>query len=686
MAETTATSSVVSGRAASRGPPRDLTVRVDVGGDTFGKILAENARIRGDKPAMRFKDNGIWASWTWAEVYAEARGLAAGLKTLGLRRGDKIAIVGANRPKLYWSIMAAQIIGAVPVPVYADAIADELAYVLDNAEVGFAAVQDQEQVDKIISVSERVPKLKHILYDFDRGLKDYDHSRLHHIDVIIASGKAALAEPAATAELDADIAAGKGSDISIILYTSGTTGRSKGVMLSAKGCIDAAIDTVTFDKLTDADSVLAYLPLAWVGDHYLNYAQALVAGFCVACPESAETAQADLKEIGPTFYFAPPRVFENLLTRVMIRMEDAGGLKRSMFHHFIGVAKKWGEKILNRESVPLGARLTYGLGNLLVFGPLKNALGFSNIRVAYTAGEAIGPELFSFYRSLGLNLKQLYGQTEAFLYVTAQPDGQIRADTVGPATPNVDIRIDEKTGEVLYKSPGQFVGYYKEPEKTAETMTPDGYVKTGDAGFFDATGHLRIIDRAKDVGKLKNGALFAPKYIENKLKFYPNIKEVVAFGQDQDFVSVFINIDLTAVGNWAERNNVSYGGYQELAGLPQVYDIIAGHVEETNRTLAGEPMMAGGQIKRFLILHKELDADDGELTRTQKVRRGFIAERYQPLIDALYSGKTEQHIATEVTFEDGRKGTISATVKIKDAKIAPEVAVANATGAMGKAA
>jgi long-chain acyl-CoA synthetase len=655
--------------------------------DTFGKLLAENARVRGGKAAMRYKARGIWQSWTWSEVNGEARALAASFKRLGIKRGDKIAIVGNNRPRLYWSIMAAQILGAVPVPVYADAIADELAHVLDNAEVVAAAVQDQEQVDKMQSIQERVPRLKTIFYDEERGLEDYDHADLHALEALSASGKAALSSDASlVAAIDADVAAGKGDDVSIILYTSGTTGRSKGVMLAAGRCIAAARDTVTFDKLNDSDCVLAYLPLAWVGDHYLNYAQALVAGFCVCCPESAETAQSDLKEIGPTFYFAPPRVFENLLTRVMIRMEDAGSLKRKAFHHYINIAKQWGEKILNGESVPATARLSYAIGNLLVYAPLKNALGFSNIRVAYTAGEAIGPELFSFYRSLGLNLKQLYGQTEAFLYVTAQPDGQIRADTVGPATPNVDIRIDEVSGEVLYKSPGQFVGYYKEPEKTAETMTPDGYVKTGDAGFFDANGHLRIIDRAKDVGKLKDGALFAPKYIENKLKFFPNIKEVVAFGQDQEFVTVFINIDLTAVGNWAERNNVSYGGYQELAGLPQVYDIIAANVEETNRSLAAEPMMAGGQVKRFLILHKELDADDGELTRTQKVRRGFIAERYQPLIDALYSGKTEQFIATEVTFEDGRKGNISATVKIKDAKLYPRAAAANAGGAAGKAA
>jgi long-chain acyl-CoA synthetase len=352
-------------------------------------------------------------------------------------------------------------------------------------------------------------------------------------------------------------------------------------------------------------------------------------------------------------------------------MEDAGALKRKMFHYFIGIAKEYGEKILNGESVPLSGRLLYGLGNVIVYAPLKNVLGFSRMRVGYTAGEAIGPELFSFYRSLGLNLKQLYGQTEAFLYVTVQPDGQIRADTVGPLAPNVEVKISPE-GEVLFKSPGMFLGYFRDDERTTETLTPDGFIKTGDAGFFEPqSGHLKIIDRAKDVGKLANGDLFPPKYVENKLKFYPNIKEAVAFGDTRDAVTCFINIDITAVGNWAERNNVVYASYQELANHPLVYDMIATHVNEVNRSLAQEPMMAGAQIKRFLILHKELDADDGELTRTQKVRRGFIAERYAPLIEALYNGSQEADISTEVTFEDGRKGTISARVKIRDCDIVP---------------
>jgi long-chain acyl-CoA synthetase len=381
----------------------------------------------------------------------------------------------------------------------------------------------------------------------------------------------------------------------------------------------------------------------------------------------------DLREIGPSFYFAPPRTLELLLTRVMIRMEDAGFLKRKVFYYFIGVARRYGERILNGQPVPLIGRLLYWLGNILVYGPLKNVLGFSRVRIAYTAGEAIGPDLFAFYRSIGLNLKQLYGQTEAFLYVTAQRDGAVYSDTVGPACPNVDIRIAEN-GEVLFKSPGMFSGYFKDAEKTAEVMTQDGYVKTGDAGFFDEkSGQLKIIDRAKDVGRLNDGTLFAPKYIENKLKFFPNIREAVAFGDKHDFVTAMINIDLTAVGSWAERNNVVYGSYQELAGHPLVYDMIEKHMAEVNRSLAEDKMMAGGQIKRFLILHKELDADDGELTRTQKVRRGFVAERYAPLIKALYDGSAQADISTEVTFEDGRKGVISARVTIRDVKVGPAV-------------
>ena len=582
-----------------------------------------------------------------------------------------MAIIGGNRPRLYLTFLAAQALGAVPVPVYADSIADELGYVLDDAGCVLAVAQDQEQVDKILSISDRLPLIRHVIYDEPRGLSDYDHTQMGSIADTIERGRRRLAgDPGAAARLDAAIAGGKAGDISVILYTSGTTGPPKGVMIAAGRAVAAAASTVAFDQLGDHDVALSYLPLAWVGDHYLNFAQSMVAGFCIACPESGETMQQDLREIGPSFYFAPPRVFENLLTRITIRMRDGGALQRFLFKTFMGVARRHGEKILDGRPVPAGARLAYLLGEALVYGPLKNALGYSNVRIAYTAGEAIGPELFSFYRSLGLNLKQLYGQTEAFLYVTCQADRAVRPEAVGPPAPGVDIRITQ-AGEVQFRSPGMFVAYHGLEDKTAEVMTEDGFVRTGDAGFFDADGQLKIIDRAKDVGRLADGGLFAPKYIENKLKFFPDIKEAVAFGDERPFAACMLNIDLASIGAWAERNNVVYGSYKELAANPQVYDILAGHVADVNRMLANEPQMAEAQIARFLILPKELDADDGELTRTQKVRRGHIAERYAPLLKALYDGSREAEIAVEVTFEDGRKGLISGRVAIRDVPLVP---------------
>ena len=636
---------------------------------TFPQYLLLNAQRFGARTAMRHKEHGIWKSWTWSELLQEVTTFSLGLQAIGLKPGDKVAVVGQNRPRLYWSFAAVQALGAVPVPVYADSVSDEMVYVLDHAEVHFAICQDQEQVDKVLSMSDDLKNLHKIVYDEPRGLRDYDHTNLHSIDAIQEAGRHLL-------NLDGDsawrerIAGGKGDDLSVMLYTSGTTGKPKGVMLSFDNLVISARNGNVFDSLSERDTILAYLPLAWVGDHVFTYAQAYVGGYCVCCPESPTTIDSDRREIAPSYFFAPPRVFENMLTAVMVRMEDASPLKKRMFEYFMAHARSVGEPILNGESVGAWDRLKYAVGEMLVYGPLKNRMGFSRMRVGYTAGEAIGPEIFRFYRSLGLNLKQLYGQTEASVYISAQPDGEIRADTVGRPSPDVEIKIAEN-GEVMYRSPGVFVGYYKNDEATHSTKTNDNWVHTGDAGFFDHDGHLRIIDRAKDVGKLKDGSLFAPKYIENKLKFFPNIKEAVAFGDDRDFCAVFLNIDLTSVGNWAERNNVAYASYQELAQHPQVYQMIEEHVAQVNRDLAEEEMVAGSQIARFLVLHKELDADDGELTRTQKVRRSFIAERYAPLIEALYDGSKEKFVETEVTFEDGRKGAISATVEIRDMERVP---------------
>ena len=642
--------------------------------NTFPKLLIRNAQLFADRPAYRHKNLGVWQVWSWSEVLREVRAFSVGLSELGLKRGDKLAIIGTNRPRLYWAMCAAQALGAVPVPLYADSVAEEMAYILDHSEVTLAVVEDQEQVDKILTVSDRLHRLAHVIYDEPRGLRDYD--QLKSIDDVVKLGSDRLSrDPQCLQWWERAVAAGAGSDLAVMLYTSGTTGRPKGVMLTFDNLVISAVNGNRFDNLGCDEEVVAYLPLAWVGDHLFSYAQPFTAGFCVNCPESPETVGEDRREIGTTYGFAPPRIYENLLTLTMVRMEDAGRLKRAMFHYFIALARRWGEKILNGEHVPLHARLLYRLGDLLVYGPLKNRLGVSRVRLAYTAGEAIGPEIFRFWRALGVNLKQLYGQTEASVYITAQPDGEIYADTVGKPNIDVEVKIAE-SGEVLFRSPGVFVGYYKEPEKTGETKTPDGWVRTGDAGLIDPdTGHLKIIDRAKDVGRLNDGTLFAPKYIENKLKFYPNIREAVAFGDKRDFVCVMLNIDLVAVGNWAERNNVVYGSYQELAGHPLVYDMLARHVEEVNRSLAKEKAMAGARIRRFLILHKELDADDGEVTRTQKVRRNFIAERYAPLVAALYCGASEADIATEVTFEDGRKGMLSARVRIRDVDAHPRAGV-----------
>jgi len=635
--------------------------------DTLPKLLIHNAVAIGARPAIRHKNLGIWQTWTWQEMLEEIRAFSVGLAELGIKRGGKFAIIGYNRPRLYWAFCAGQALGAVPVPIYADAVAEEMAYVLAHAEVTMAVVQDQEQVDKIIAISDRLPLLGRVIYDEPRGLKDYDQERLIAFEDVQRLGRKKLAnEPDSLRRWETGVAEGKGGDLGIILYTSGTTGRSKGVMLTHENALISARNANAFDRLGMDEEVIAYLPMAWIGDHIFSYVQAYAAGYCVSCPETPDTVLEDRREIGTTYAFAPPRVYENLLTLTMVRMADAGALKRRLFDFFIAFARRWGEKILNGEKVPLRVRLLYGIGNLLIYGPLKNRFGLSRIRVAYTAGEAIGPEIFRFWRAVGINLKQLYGQTEASVYISAQPDGEIDAETVGKASPDVEIRISE-SGEVLFRSPGVFVGYYKDPEKTAEVRTAEGWVHTGDAGFFDPkTGHLKIIDRAKDVGRLTDGTLFAPKYIENKLKFYPNIREAVAIGAGRDFVCVMINIDLTAVGSWAERNNVVYGSYQELAGHPLVYDMIAQHVDEVNRSLAQEDLVAGAQVRRFLVLHKELDPDDGELTRTQKVRRGFIAERYAPLVEAFYNGATAAEISTHVTFEDGHQGAISARVAIRD--------------------
>ncbi len=640
------------------------TTRIDKTLDTIPKLLLDHAKRRGDSPANRHKNFGIWQSWTWSEVAKEVRNLACGLAKLGFKRGDKLAVIGDNRPRLYWSMVAAQALGGIPVPLYQDSVAEEMVYVLENSDAKFAIVQNQEQTDKLLEIKDRLPHLEYICYEEPRGMRAYTEEFIFYYKDIQQTGRAFHGEN--PDYFLREVENGQGSDISIFLYTSGTTGKPKGVVLTQENLLITSRNSLAFDNITAEEEALAYLPMAWVGDNLFSFAQAYVAGFCVNCPEGPETVMTDLREIGPTYYFAPPAIYEAVLTKVMIRMEDAGKIKRLMFNYFMDLAKSVGIRILDGKPVSIAERALYGLGNLLVYGPLKNNLGLSRTRLAYTAGEAIGPEIFSFFRSLGINIKQLYGQTEATVFISAQPDGEVKSDTVGKVFPGVELRLADNN-EVFYRSPGVFHSYYKNPESTADTKDAEGWVATGDAGFFDDDGHLKIIDRAKDVGRMTDGTMFAPKYIENKLKFFPFIKEAVTFGDGKDYASAFICIDIEAVGNWAERRNLAYSGYTDLSARDEVYDLLQECVESVNADLARDEKLSGSQIKRYMLLHKELDADDGELTRTRKVRRRIIAEKYAVLITALDDPQqTHCEIDSQMTFEDGRIGNVHADLQIRE--------------------
>jgi long-chain acyl-CoA synthetase len=625
---------------------------------TLPRLLRRNARELGDRPAIREKDRGIWQTWSWRQYLDQVRDLALGLASLGFRRGDRLSVIGDNRPRLYWAQVAAQSLGGISVPVYQDSIAKELAYVWNHAEVSVIVAEDQEQVDKVVALRDQLPALRLVVYDDPRGMTGYRHDWLKSFeDVQEAGRKFGVEHPAF---IEDEIERGRADDVAIISYTSGTTGNPKGAMITHANAIGVAESFRQASRLVPEDTSLAYLPMAWAGDSVYTLFASLEAGFCANCPESPETVQRDLRELGPSTLLAPPRIWENMLTAVLVRAADATPLKRRTFDYFRAAAER--AEILRTEGKPLPARLRLAtaLGEFFVYGPVRDQLGLRRTKWALTGGAPLGPDTFRFFRSIGVNLKQVYGSTETTGLVSLQPDREANPTTAGRPVPGVEVKIGDR-GEVLVKGCAVFKGYFRNEEATREVIDPDGWFRTGDAGFIDPRGHLVIIDRAKDVGTLTDGTPFAPQFIENKLKFSPYVREAVAFGNDKPFVAAMIAIDPGTVGNWAERRGIPYTSYMDLSQKPEVREMIREEIRRGNETLP-----EATRIRRFLLLTKDLEADDAEITRTRKVRRRYVADKYATVIDALYGGAAEAELSTSITYEDGRQATIQSRVRIED--------------------
>ena len=629
--------------------------------DTLPKLLARHAKESPRLSGMREKELGIWHTYDWRECQQQVRDFALGLAAHGFKRGDKLSVLGDNRARLYWAQLATQALGGVSVPLYQDSIASELEHVLSHAEVSIVVAEDQEQVDKIFTLRDRLPALRLVIYEDPRGMSAYEETILKSYVEVHADGRVFDKENPGFYERG--VGAGRAQDVALIIYTSGTTGRSKGVLLSHANVIATAEAFVSVEEIEQGDNWLCYVPMGWVGDAMFSLSASLVAGATCNCPESPETVQRDLRELGPSALLGPPRIWENMLTGLQVKAADASWLKRATYEYFRGLAERRELLLGDGQSVPGWMRLAHGVGEFLVYGPVRDQLGLRNCRWCLTGGAPLGADTFRFFRSFGINLKQIYGATEASALVAMQSNTEADPNTVGRTLPGTEVRIGDR-GEVLVKGPGVFLGYHKQDEATRDTLTADGWLKTGDAGLIDPRGHLAIIDRAKDVGKLADGTPFAPQFIENKLKFSPYIREAVAFGDQRPFVAAMIAIDMTTVGKWAEGKSLTYTSFMDLAAKPDVAQLIIDEVVKVNTTLPGTTKVA-----RIVLLNKELDADDAEMTRTRKVRRAYVAEKYAPAIAAFYNGGKEVRLTMDITFEDGRKSTMTSTLAVHD--IAP---------------
>jgi long-chain acyl-CoA synthetase len=628
---------------------------------TLPQLLRRNAETMADRHALREKDLGIWQAYTWQRYWEEVRDLALGLAAAGFGHGDKLSVIGENRPRLYFAQLAAMSLGGIAVPVYQDAIASELAYVLDHAEISVVVAEDQEQVDKILSLKDRLPHLKLVVFDDPRGLLNYDDPLLKSFEAVQAEGR--IFGAAHPGHVEAVVEAAKPGDLCLFSYTSGTTSRPKGVMLSHSNLLDPAEAFAAAEGIRASDEHVAYLPMAWVGNSLFSLALHMHIGFTCNFPEKPETLRRDLREVGPTMALAPPRLWENALTEIMVRAADATPTKRRIFDFFRGVAERAQLCVAEGRPIPLGLRLWRAIGEFFVYGPVRDQLGLRRTRIVYTGGAPLGVDVFRFFRAFGVNLKQVYGATELSGLCSVQPNAEVDPETVGRMLNGMEVRIAEH-GEVEVRSPGVFQGYYKQPEESREAITEDGWLKTGDAGFIDRRGHLAIIDRARDVARLHDGTSFAPQFIENKLKFSPYIGEAVVFGQGRSFIAAMIAIDASTVGKWAERSNVSYTSFQDLSARPEVLGLIRAEIRKCNTGLP-----EATRIRRFLVLNKEFDADDDEITRTRKIRRRFVTEKYAAVLQAFYSGDDTVDLSTEITYEDGRKAMLQSRLAIGDVDV-----------------
>ncbi len=625
--------------------------------DTFPKLLIAQAKRFGkSKVALREKDFGIWQEVTWAQYLENVKAFSLGLVRLGLERGDKISIIGDNRPEWVYAELAAQAAGGISVGLYQDSVAKEVRYVIDHSDSEFLIVEDQEQVDKIIEIKNDLPKVKKVIYYDPKGLRGYKEEFLMSFTAVLELGREHEREHPGLFE--ANVAAGKGSDVAIICYTSGTTGVSKGAMLTFDNLLAMGKHLTTIDPVKETDEYVSFLPLAWIGEQMMTLSTGLLIGLTVNFPEEPETAQENIREIGPHVMFSPPRIWENMVSTVQVKIEDTSAFKRFCYDLCLPVGQQMADYKFRKQKPPLWLKLAYAFANVVMLMPLRDHLGLLRIRRAYTGGAALGPDTFKFFHAIGVNLKQIYGQTEISGISVVHRDDDVKFETVGKPIPETEIMVSD-TGEILSRSPSVFVGYYKQPEITAETLR-DGWLHSGDAGILDEDGHLVVIDRMKDVMRLVDGTKFSPQYIENKLKFSQYVKEAVVVGQDRPYVAALINIDMANVGKWAENRQIPYTTYTDLAQKEHVYELIARDVERVNKDL---PRAA--RIKKFVLLHKELDADDEELTRTRKVRRKFVEERYAWLIEELYGESEMIEIEADIKYRDGRQAKIQTSLKVR---------------------